>query len=40
GGPSTPGDPILDKSANGLDTSVYVTVESSESDMTVFENPK
>ncbi|GKB52712.1 hypothetical protein Tco_0903465 [Tanacetum coccineum] len=40
GGPSTPGDSISEKSANGMDTSVYVTVKSSESDMTVSENPK
>ncbi|GJZ98977.1 retrovirus-related pol polyprotein from transposon TNT 1-94 [Tanacetum coccineum] len=36
GGPSTPGDLISGKSANGLDTAVYVTVKSSESDMIVY----
>ncbi|GJU80609.1 putative ribonuclease H-like domain-containing protein [Tanacetum coccineum] len=40
GGPSTPGDPMSDKPSNGLDTSVYVTVESFESDMTLSENQK
>ncbi|GKC34093.1 hypothetical protein Tco_1046477 [Tanacetum coccineum] len=40
GGPSTLGDPMSNKSSNGLDTSVYVTVESSESDMTKYENQK
>nr|GFB70213.1 hypothetical protein [Tanacetum cinerariifolium] len=39
-GPSTLRDPISDKPSNGLDTSMYVTVESSESDMTVSENQK
>ncbi|GJT91005.1 hypothetical protein Tco_1079850 [Tanacetum coccineum] len=34
GGPLTPGDPMSDNPPNGLDTTVYVTVESSESDMT------
>ncbi|GKG60633.1 hypothetical protein Tco_0614195, partial [Tanacetum coccineum] len=37
---TTPGDSISDKSSNGLDTAVYVTVESSESDMTISENQK
>ncbi|GKB66769.1 hypothetical protein Tco_0928181, partial [Tanacetum coccineum] len=38
-GPTTPGDTMSDKSSNGLDISVCVTPDSSESDMTVSENP-
>ncbi|GJV13343.1 hypothetical protein Tco_1354884 [Tanacetum coccineum] len=33
-GPTTPGDPMSDKSSNGLDISVCVTLDSSESGMT------
>ncbi|GJU44969.1 hypothetical protein Tco_1202235 [Tanacetum coccineum] len=39
-GPTTPGDPISGKPSKVLDIVVYVTVESSESDMTVSENSK
>ncbi|GJX52766.1 hypothetical protein Tco_0281135 [Tanacetum coccineum] len=39
-GPTTPGDPISDNPLNGLETAVYVTLDSSESDMTVSENQK
>ncbi|GKG23257.1 hypothetical protein Tco_0391293, partial [Tanacetum coccineum] len=33
-------DPMSDKPSNGLETSVYVTPDSSESDMTESENSK
>ncbi|GKB27341.1 hypothetical protein Tco_0866742 [Tanacetum coccineum] len=39
-GPKTPGDPMSDKPSNGLDICVCVTPDSSESDMTISENPK
>ncbi|GKF02658.1 hypothetical protein Tco_0029581, partial [Tanacetum coccineum] len=39
-GPTTPGDLMSYKPSNGLDTFVYVTVDSSESDMTISKNPK
>ncbi|GKG32247.1 hypothetical protein Tco_0427197, partial [Tanacetum coccineum] len=39
-GPTTPGDPMSDKPSNGLDISVCVTPDSSESNMTVSKNPK
>nr|GFD17888.1 hypothetical protein [Tanacetum cinerariifolium] len=40
GGPSTPGDTSPDRPSQGLDTVVYVTVESSEFDMIVSEKTK